>query len=168
VYDSEDPSPTPSPSGSSRLPSHYRAQLLSGAEPTADGLAYRRGEESELLAWSRVRRAFAAEVGEPEGIRTVVFDLVIGIEGTECVAFRFDAEPGDDARSVARAIDRGVGPERCDASLHSVAEEGFASCTHPDLEPFDDACLASVRRRPFGLRATPAADGPTQAKREVT
>jgi hypothetical protein len=101
-----------------------------------------------LLAWSRVRRAFAAEVGEPEGIRTVVFDLVIGIEGSECLALRFDAEPGDDARSIARAIELGLGPDLCDASLHTVAAEGFAPFTHPDLEPFDAACLESVRRKP--------------------
>jgi hypothetical protein len=159
VYDPEDHSPTPPPSdGSSGLPSYYRAHLLAGAEPTARGLAFRQGEESSLLAWSRVRRAFAAEVGEPEGIRTVVFDLVIGIEGPECVAFRFSAEPGDDARSTARAILVGLGPDLCDASLHTVAAEGFATRTHSDLEPFDEACLESVRRKPFGLRAAPAAD----------
>ena len=148
MYDSEDHSPTPAPSDSSGPPSHYRAQLILGAEPTTQGLAYRRGEERALLDWGRVRRAFAAEVGEPEGIRTVVFDLVIGIEGPACVALRFDAEPGDDARGVARAIKLGLGPDVCDASLHTVAAEGFAPFTHPDLEPFDEACLESVRRKP--------------------
>ena len=168
VYDSEDQAPMPAPSGSSGLPSQYRAHLLVGAEPTEQGLAHWQGEESLLLSWSRVRRALAAEIGEPEGVRTVVFDLVIAIEGPECVALRFDADPGDDARSIARAIGRGVGPERCDVSLHTVAAEGFATFTYPDLEPFDAACLDSVRRKPLGLRASPARDGSTQVKREVT
>jgi hypothetical protein len=137
---------------------HYRAHLLAGAEPTDRGLAYAQGEGSSLLAWSRVRRAFAGEVGEPEGIRTVVFDLVIGIEGPECVAFRFSAEPGDDARSTARAILVGLGPDLCDPSLHTVAAEGFATRTHSDLEPFDEACLESVRRKPFGPRSTSVAE----------
>jgi hypothetical protein len=154
---------TPARSDSSGLPSHYRARLIEGAEVCEQGLAHGRGDERSLLAWSEVLRAFAAEVGEPEGIRTVVFDLVIGIEGLACRALRFDAEPGEAACAVASAIEQGVGADRCDASLHTVAEEGFVTPTHPDLEPFDEACLESLRRKPLGLRASPAADGPDRS-----
>ncbi|MEN8184333.1 MAG: hypothetical protein ABFS46_17545 [Myxococcota bacterium] len=131
------------------VPSRYRCQLLYGARPTGRGLVHRDGDESRLLAWSRVRRVFAAEIGEPEGVRTVVIDLVTDIVGSECVAFRMDAEPGDTARDLARAIEGGVGSDRCDFSLRAVASAGFATHSHPDLEPFDQACLEALRSKPF-------------------
>jgi hypothetical protein len=50
---------------------------------TERGVVYRRGDQRYLLAWSRVHRGLAAEVGEPQGVRTIVFDLAIEVEGPE-------------------------------------------------------------------------------------
>lgn len=136
-----------SPPGSS--PARYRAHLLVDARPTDRGIVYRRGEEHFLLEWSRVRCALAAEVGEPEGIRTTVFDLVVGLEGQDCVAFRFDAEPGEETRSAGRAIELGVGAALCDFSLRSAAADGYATRQHPDLEAHDEASLESLRFKLF-------------------
>ena len=120
-----------------------------GVQPDAEGIAYLCDGRPTRLDWGRVRRAFAAEIGEPEGVRTIVFDLVIGVEGKHCVSLRFDADPGPAARAVARSIIEGVGGQRCDVSLRRLAEEGLTQAIHPDLEPFDEACLAAIRRRPL-------------------
>ena len=55
------------------VPSRYRVHLLPHAKPTERGVLYLRGEDQFLLAWSRVKRAFAARVGGG-GQETVVFD----------------------------------------------------------------------------------------------
>lgn len=129
----------------SEVPSRYRAHLLPQAKVTERGVVYRRGEERFLLAWSRVRRALAAEVGEPQGVRTVVFDLAIEVEGPECVSCRFDADPGDDSMATARAIELGIGAERCSPSLKNLAEEGIPTRSYPDLETFEEAALETIR-----------------------
>jgi hypothetical protein len=135
-----------------KLPSRYRAHLLADVKPTERGLLYRRGEQHFVLEWARVRRALCAEVGEPEGVRTIVFDLVVGIEGEECVACRFDADPGEDTHALARAVEIGVGPGRCDPSLRAAAVDGFATRSHPDLEAFEDAALEAIRFKPLEIR----------------
>ena len=133
-------------------PSRYRAHLLADAKPTERGLLYRRGEQRFVLEWTRVKRALAAEVGEPEGVRTIVFDLVVAIEGDECVACRFDADPGEVAHALARAVELGVGVGRCDPSLRAVATDGFATRSHPDLEAFEAAALEAIRFKPLESR----------------
>jgi hypothetical protein len=134
------------------LPSRYRAHVLADVKPTERGLLYRRGEQHFLLEWTRVLRAFGAEVGEPEGVRTIVFDLVVGIEGDACVACRFDADPGEAAAALARAVELGAGSERCDGALRAVALDGFATRSHPDLESFEDAALEAIRFKPLAGR----------------
>jgi hypothetical protein len=131
------------------LPSRYRAHVLADVKPTERGLLYRRGEQHFVLEWTRVLRAFGAEVGEPEGVRTIVFDLVVAIEGDACVACRFDADPGEAAAALARAVELGAGGERCDGSLRAVALDGFATRNHPDLESFEDAVLEAIRFKPL-------------------
>jgi hypothetical protein len=130
------------------VPSRYRVHLLPDAKPTERGVVYRRGERRYLLAWNRVKRALAAQVGEPEGICTIVFDLVVGIDGTECVACRFDADLGEDARSRARAIELGIGSGACTSPLRALAEDGHTGRWYPDLETFEEACLESIRFDP--------------------
>ena len=49
----------------------------------------------------RILHALAAEVGEPEGVRTVVFDLLVERKATGCVVCRFDADPGPEAKALA-------------------------------------------------------------------
>jgi hypothetical protein len=138
--------------GETTTPSRYRAHVLADVKPTERGLLYRRGEQRFLLEWTRVLRALGAEVGEPEGVRTIVFDLVVAIEGDECVACRFDADPGEAAAALARAVELGVGGERCDAPLRAVAIDGFATRSHPDLESFEEAALEAIRFKPLESR----------------
>jgi hypothetical protein len=133
-------------------PARYRAHLLADVKPTERGLLYRRGEQHFVLEWARVRHALCAEVGEPEGVRTIVFDLVVAIEGDECVACRFDADPGEPAHALARAVELGVGSPRCDGSLRAAAIDGFATRSHPDLESFEDAALEAIRFKPLESR----------------
>lgn len=127
------------------VPSRYRAHLLPEAKVTERGVVYRRGEQRFLLEWNRVQRALAAEVGEPQGVRTIVFDLAVQVEGPECVVCRFDADPGDEAMATARAIELGVGPDRCSLSLKNLAAEGIPTRSYPDLDTFEEAALESIR-----------------------
>lgn len=133
------------PEVQSEVPSRYRAHLLSEAKVTERGVVYRRGDRRFLLEWGRVERALAAEVGEPQGVRTIVFDLAVEIRGSECVACRFDADPGEDAMATAHAIELGVGPDRCSPSLKNLAAEGLPTRSYPDLETFEEAALESIR-----------------------
>ncbi len=121
--------------------SGYRAQLIPGAHPAEDGLALADGG---LLAWSAIERAVAAEVGEPEGVRTIVFDLIVERCADGCAAYRLDADPGEDAMVLARAIETAVGPERAAPSIKSVASDGIPSRCHPDLETFEAETLESL------------------------
>ncbi|HYB12265.1 MAG TPA: hypothetical protein VEG67_02270 [Myxococcota bacterium] len=136
-----------SPEDRVRVPSRYRVHLLPDAKPTERGVVYRRGEDRFLLAWSRVEHALGAEVGEPEGVRTIVFDLALEVSGAECVVCRLDAEPGDEAVAVARAIQLGIGRERCSASLRAVAAEGLPTRCYSDLETLSEANLETLRFR---------------------
>ncbi len=123
--------------------SSYRAQLAPGAHPTEDGLAFRDGD---LLAWSEIEWAVAAEIGEPEGVRTIVFDLIVERGADGCAAYRLDADPGEDAMVLARAIEAAVGPDRAAPSIKSVASDGIPSRCHSDLETFEAETLASLGR----------------------
>lgn len=131
----------------SEVPSRYRAHLLNEAKATEKGVVYSRGAESFLLEWTRVERALAAEVGEPEGVRTIVFDLAVETRGVECVAFRLDAEPGDPAKALARAIELGIGRERCSIAVREIAAEGAVTRWYPDLDVFTEANLETIRFR---------------------
>jgi hypothetical protein len=128
----------------STRPSRYRVCLLYEARPTDAGIAYRHGDESRLLEWSRVERALAAEVGEPEGVRTIVFDLLVEIDDCSCVAYRFDADPAEGAMEVARAIATCVPADQTDASIKSMATDGIPSRSYPDLESLAQANLETL------------------------
>ncbi len=131
--------------GAGQVPSRYRVHLLPDAKVTERGVVYRRGEDRFLLVWSRIERALAAEVGEPEGVRTIVFDLALELVGPECVVCRLDAEPGEDASALARAIQIGVGRDRCSPSLRALATEGLPTRCYPDLDTLTEANLESIR-----------------------
>jgi hypothetical protein len=137
-------SPAEDPAAS-EVPSRYRVHLLPGAKPTERGVLYRRGSKRFLMAWGRVAYAFAAEVGEPEGVRTIAFDLAVEVTGPVCVVCRMEAEPGENAMRVARAIQLGVGPEICNSCIKSLAADGVPSLSFPDTETFGEAVLESVR-----------------------
>jgi hypothetical protein len=135
----------PEDPGASEVPSRYRVHLLPGAKPTERGVLYRRGRERFLLAWGRVARAFAAEVGELDGARAIAFDLAVEVRGPVCVVCRIEAGPGENAMRIARAIQLGVGPENCNPCIDSLAADGVASLSFSDTETFGEAVLESVR-----------------------
>ena len=122
----------------------YRVHLMPDAEPTDHGIAYRRGESSSVLEWSSVSQAVAAGLGEPDGVWTIVFDLVIESDGATCVAYRCDADPFENATELARAIEGALGPERTAPSIKSIAADGSPSRWYPDLESFEEAILEAL------------------------
>lgn len=136
--------PPSDPDSQAQVPSRARVHRLPGAKPTERGVLYRRGSESFLLAWNRVQRAFAAEVGEP-GSRRAVFDLAIETTGPECVLCRLDADPGEEAMLVAKAIEVALGDDRCNPCVHSLADSGLGCRHYPDLEIFTESVLEAIR-----------------------
>jgi hypothetical protein len=126
----------------------YRVEVLSEARPTEAGVVHRSGERTVLLEWCRVRRAVAAEVGEPQGVRTIVFDLVLETDGAEAIVCRFDADPSDNAMAIARAIAASLPPDRTEASIKILASEGTATRWYPDLESFEEAHHGGRGRAP--------------------
>jgi hypothetical protein len=125
--------------------SRYSALLVREPVPTRAGLRHRDAAGTQVVAWSRVRRALAAEVGEPQGVCTIVFDLVLhGPDPGRVEALRFDAEPGEAAVAVARELSVWLAPERLAASIKNLAAEGLAEEWHPDLESFEEHALAAL------------------------
>jgi hypothetical protein len=130
-----------------QVPSRYRVHLLQRAKPTDRGVLYQRGEAQFLLAWGRVKRAFAALVGEPDGVHTIVLDLAVEVSGPECVVCRLEVAPGDEAMRAARAVELGVAPEAVTPSLESLAAEGVARTAYADLDALAEATLEWIRFR---------------------
>jgi hypothetical protein len=123
----------------------YGVRLLAGAQATERGLVHHEGAEQrclQCLEWGEVKRVLAAEVGEPQGVRTIVFDLVVDRRAGSFAVCRFDAEPGEDAVAVARAIEAALPGERLGASLKSLAADGVTCRWYPDLESLEEASLA--------------------------
>lgn len=122
----------------------YRVEVLRGARTGRDGILHAAADGERLLRWDEVRFAVAAEVGEPEGVRTIVFDLVLGRDADGWRAARLDAEPGPDAEEIARAIHDGVGPRQRGPSIKSLASDGVPSWWYADLEAFEEAVVAAL------------------------
>lgn len=124
--------------------SRYRVEVLPWAEVKADGIAFREGPEDRTLPWGRILHALAAYVGEPEGVCTIVFDLVIERKETECLVCRFDADPGEAAQNAARALVDRLGRARCSRSLADLAKEGMPTRSYPDLDSLAEASLEEL------------------------
>ena len=118
-------------------PQIYPLQLLE--EPLLSGAGIEHGPDQgrELLHWRDVLGAVAAEVGEPEGVRTIVFDLLAQASRGERVALRLDAEPGAAAAELAQVIAAALG-DRARASVKSLAADGNAALWFPDLTTFEE------------------------------
>ena len=112
----------------------YRVRLLCDVQCGPRGISHGAAAERDCVPWPAILRARAAEVGEPEGVRTIVFDLVVGSDDSGLEVIRFDADPGESAMRVARQLSQALGPERSGASIKSVAVDGVASRWYPDLE----------------------------------
>jgi len=124
--------------------SRYRVEVLPWAEIGVGGIAFSEGPAQRTLPWSRILHALAAYVGEPEGVCTIVFDLVVERKETECLVCRFDAEPGEPARTVARALLGGLGRARCSRSLAELAAEGVPTRSYADLDSLAEASLEEL------------------------
>jgi hypothetical protein len=121
---------------SAELQERYRVRLLAEAELTVEGIEYDGDAGRDIVRWSEVELALTAEVGEPEGVRTIVFDFIVGGGEEHFQVWRMDAEPGEDAMELARTLGERLGPDRTTASIKSVATDGIASRWYPDLESF--------------------------------
>jgi hypothetical protein len=122
----------------------YRVEVLAWAEIGADGVRFREGVEPRVLGWDRVLHALAAHVGEPEGVSTVVFDLVVERKETDCLVCRFDADPGESAQTAARAIADRLGRARCSRSLLELAAEGVPTRSYADLDALAAGSLVEL------------------------
>ena len=127
---------------SAARPAVFRFQLLE--EPRVSGAGIEHGPElgRELLRWRDVLGAVAAEVGEPEGVRTIVFDLLAQTRGG-CVAVRIDAEPGELACVVAQQVAAALG-DRARSSIKNLAADGVATLWFPDLASFEETASAEL------------------------
>ena len=114
----------------------YRSRLLCEPRLRRDGVEHRVEGCPRKLGWDGVRAAHAAEVGEPQGVRTIVFDL-ISAEPDGPVALRLDAEPGEDAQQLARALAQALGG-RARPCLKGLASDGMPTRWYPDLDSFEE------------------------------
>ena len=123
----------------------YPARLLERPEVTAEGVSHVRDGERMLLAWSAVHWAIAAEVGEPDGVRTIVFDLLTrDADGGFCL-LRLGADLGYDAIRLARELEKRIAPKRKLPSIRCLASDGIPARRYPDLESFEQQALAELR-----------------------
>jgi hypothetical protein len=122
----------------------YRAQLLYDVRVGPGGLRFGTAGGERTLAWDEVWFAVAAEVGEPEGVRAIVFDLVVGRDAGGWRVLRLDAELGPFAEQIARAIQAGLPRERRGPSIKSLASDGVPSQWYADLESFEESVAAAV------------------------
>lgn len=123
----------------------YPVRILERPEIEPGGLRHRERGEPRLLGWDRVRLALAAEIGEPEGVRTIVFDLIAWVAGGRgWLAHRLDAEPGAEAMLVARELSERLPPDACGPSIKSLATDGIPSRWYPDLPSFEEDAIAQV------------------------
>lgn len=122
----------------------YRVQLLHDAVAAERGVLHRTDGEDCILDWGRVRRVIAAEVGEPQGVRTVVFDLLVGDGELPFSVRRFDAEPGEDAVAAAELMARYVPGDQLCATIKALAADGLPLEWHPDVESFEESALAQL------------------------
>jgi hypothetical protein len=123
----------------------YRVHILERPELAPCGLRHLDEGESSLLGWDRVRLAIAAEIGEPEGVRTIVFDLIAETGADRAwLAHRLDAEPGAEAMRCARELSEWLPPEACGPSIKSLATDGIPSRWYPDLASFEEDALELV------------------------
>ena len=127
------------------LQDRYRVRLLDEEELTAEGIEYDHEGRREIVRWSEIELALTAEVGEPEGVRTIVFDFIVARDDERYQVRRMDAEPGEDAMELARLLGDRLGPDRTTASIKSVATDGIASRWYPDLESFEFDALHSLK-----------------------
>lgn len=110
----------------------------------AYGLSLEWAGKKYEIEWNEIERVFAAEVGEPEGIRAIVFDLIWtgGPEGP--VLLRFSVDPCDGPKHPAQRFVDSLGESRCSGSLRSLARDGRATDCFSHLDTLDEALLETL------------------------
>jgi len=150
--DSSDPFLAPE-----RDPREYRVERLDCASVSNRGIVHRTAAGEAVLPWEGVARGIAAMVGEPEGVSTIVFDLLLEDAETHIRVCRLDADPADGAIPLAVALADHLGPERSGASLLEMAAKGGTELWFPDLESFESAAAGLLCR---SVRKGPVEDPP--------
>jgi len=95
-----------------------------------EGFYWRVPAGSRFHSWDSIECARAAEVGEPEGVRAIVFDVVVRDPRR---VLRFCCDPLDGAALLARGLASALGG-RCSKVLRDYAREGHMGLRVPDLE----------------------------------
>jgi hypothetical protein len=125
----------------------YAVRLLADAQPAPEGLVHLTADGVQHVGWGDVQYVLAAEIGEPQGIRTILFDLVLaGRDGCWSV-LRFDEEPGEDAEAVAEILAAAIPTDRLGAAVKSLASESVVAEWFPDVPTFEVTALALLQRR---------------------
>ncbi len=130
----------------SDLGARYHVDVLPWVEVGEHGVGYFDGGRRALLQWASVLYGLSAQVGEPEGVCTVVFDLIVGRKGDACQVCRFDADPGPDAQRFAGRIVAGLGHSRCSRSLLALQADGHPGQWLPDLDSVAEQALQELAR----------------------
>jgi hypothetical protein len=121
----------------------HRLQRLEDPSVSRAGIEHGPQLGRELLRWRDVLGAVAAEVGEPQGVRTIVFELLAQASRGQRVALRLDAEPGEAATALAQLIAAALGG-RARASIKSLALDGIPTLWFPDLESFEEVASGEL------------------------
>jgi hypothetical protein len=127
----------------SSRPAVYRLQTLEEPRVSRAGIEHGPERGRELLRWRDVLGAVAAEVDEPEGVRTIVFDLLAQVSRGQRVAVRLDVEPGEPAAALAQVISAALG-ERARASIKRLAADGIAALWFSDLASFEEVASGEL------------------------
>jgi hypothetical protein len=122
----------------------YRVELLANARTCDEGVEHGDPGSPSLLPWGVVVRGLAAEIGEPEGVLTVIFDLVVASDDSGYSVRRFDAEPGEDAARVGSTLMARLGSGAVSPSIKALATEGRPDAWYPDLDEFEAAALTAL------------------------
>jgi hypothetical protein len=123
----------------------YPVRVLVAPSVEPGGVSHGPPAARELLAWREIEQVAIAEVGEPEGVRTVVYDLICR-KASDIAVFRLDAEPGEAAMALARQLEAALGHGRASAALKSISADGLATLWYPDLRAFEEDSLAELER----------------------
>lgn len=140
------------PNGFTFLPSRgevqarYAVRLLADARPASEGLLHRTADGEQLVDWGDVQYVLAAEIGEPQGIRIIVFDLVVASGDGVWSVLRLDEEPGEDAEAVAQVLAAAIPAQRLGAAVKSLATESVLAEWFPDVPSFEEAAVAVLAR----------------------
>ena len=106
------------------------------------------------VPWAQLVAGFASQVGEPDGVRTIVFDLACcrfafdSEADPEPALLRFSIDPCEEPRGAAQRIVDMLGKAACSSSLHALAREGATTESHVDLQSLDEALFSSLVERP--------------------